>query len=252
MPFTFAHPAIVLPLSKWRRVSFTALVFGSMSPDFEYFLRMRSFSIYSHTMPGLLLFDLPLALILSVLFHAIVKKPMVASLPAWFHRGLHCFAQTSWGLQSWSRLLVFAYSALLGSLTHVIWDAFTHKGAFAVSRWAILQQHFTIAGIDIPVYKLLQHGSSCIGLAAIAYVIAKTASANQDAKVDAVFSTAGKWLYWCAVGVCGILFACCHSLATKGILPFANLLASVVSFLSGSMVGLVIVSWWAGRFVMKK
>ncbi|WP_220463965.1 DUF4184 family protein [Adhaeribacter radiodurans] len=39
MPFTFSHPAIVLPLTlllrKWY--SLTGLVIGSLTPDFEYF-----------------------------------------------------------------------------------------------------------------------------------------------------------------------------------------------------------------------
>lgn len=43
MSFTFSHPAIVSPLNyfpnKW--FSLTGLVIGSLTPDFEYFLRMR-------------------------------------------------------------------------------------------------------------------------------------------------------------------------------------------------------------------
>ena len=54
MPFTFSHPAIVLPLKylpkKW--FSFTGLIIGSMTPDFEYFLRMKVKSDYSHTLNG--------------------------------------------------------------------------------------------------------------------------------------------------------------------------------------------------------
>jgi hypothetical protein len=42
MPFTFAHPAIVLPLKHLpkRWYSLTGLIIGSMTPDFEYFIRM--------------------------------------------------------------------------------------------------------------------------------------------------------------------------------------------------------------------
>ena len=43
MPFTFSHPAIVLPLVRksghW--FSATGLIIGSLTPDFEYFMRMR-------------------------------------------------------------------------------------------------------------------------------------------------------------------------------------------------------------------
>lgn len=39
MPFTFAHPATVLPFAKKhsKHISVTALILGSMAPDFEYF-----------------------------------------------------------------------------------------------------------------------------------------------------------------------------------------------------------------------
>ncbi len=39
MPFTFAHPAAVLPFMKKQSkyISVTALILGSMAPDFEYF-----------------------------------------------------------------------------------------------------------------------------------------------------------------------------------------------------------------------
>lgn len=39
MPFTFAHPAAVLPFAKKhsKHISVTALILGSMASDFEYF-----------------------------------------------------------------------------------------------------------------------------------------------------------------------------------------------------------------------
>ena len=41
MPFTPAHPAIVVPLVRWKPRVFvlSALIVGSMSPDFEYFVQ---------------------------------------------------------------------------------------------------------------------------------------------------------------------------------------------------------------------
>ena len=57
MPFTFSHPAIILPLKKLPKkyISMTGLIVGSIAPDFEYFLRMKS--KYSHTMSGILWYD---------------------------------------------------------------------------------------------------------------------------------------------------------------------------------------------------
>src|SRR5581483_12465816 len=50
VPFTLAHPAAVLPLRR-RGLVFSALVVGSMAPDFEYFFGLKR--PISHTMPGI-------------------------------------------------------------------------------------------------------------------------------------------------------------------------------------------------------
>src|SRR5665647_2066569 len=71
MPFTFSHPAIVLPATylpkKWHSLS--ALIMGSMTPDFEYFIRMKDASKYGHTWTGVFWFDIPMGLLLIFLFH---------------------------------------------------------------------------------------------------------------------------------------------------------------------------------------
>src|SRR5688572_23246956 len=82
MPFTPAHPAIVLPFIKWRYFSATGLIIGSLSPDFEYFFKMSVNSLYSHSKAGLFFFDLPVTLVLSILFHQLVKANFIGNLPA--------------------------------------------------------------------------------------------------------------------------------------------------------------------------
>jgi hypothetical protein len=54
MPFTFAHPAIILPLYKKPHLfSMTALIIGSMVPDFEYFLKVAVKSALNHSLAGI-------------------------------------------------------------------------------------------------------------------------------------------------------------------------------------------------------
>jgi hypothetical protein len=62
MPFTFAHPVVVLPLGKiWGKLfSLTGLVLGSMAPDFIYFIHFRPDSGYGHCIQGFFLLNLPL------------------------------------------------------------------------------------------------------------------------------------------------------------------------------------------------
>src|SRR6478609_2941554 len=98
MPFTFSHPAIILPITylprKW--FSLTGLVVGSLTPDFEYFIRMRVQSDYSHTLSGLFWFDLPLGILLAFIFHNIVRDSLFENLPLILKSRLIRFKQFDW------------------------------------------------------------------------------------------------------------------------------------------------------------
>ncbi|WP_053178170.1 DUF4184 family protein [Peribacillus loiseleuriae] len=61
MPLTFAHPAAILPfLRKSKYINFSAMVLGSMAPDFEYFLSGQPIGEISHTFIGFVAFNLPI------------------------------------------------------------------------------------------------------------------------------------------------------------------------------------------------
>src|SRR3982751_1614052 len=100
MPFTFSHPAIVIPLQKLvgRWVSLTGLVVGSVVPDFEYFIRMRSEKGFSHSIPGVFLFDLPLGLLLCFLFHNVVRNSLFSHLPYFLNSRLSNFKRFNWNI----------------------------------------------------------------------------------------------------------------------------------------------------------
>ncbi|MCS3597529.1 hypothetical protein M2370_002711 [Bacillus sp. JUb91] len=126
MPFTFAHPAAVLPFSKKQvnYISVTALILGSMAPDFEYFLHFRPYGVIGHTWLGFLYLNLPLVFLLAYIYHYILKKPFITHLAKPF-AGYYTYAvDERWGLHTWKDFFVFCYSALFGMLTHVVWDAF--------------------------------------------------------------------------------------------------------------------------------
>lgn len=52
MPFTFAHQAIILPLKKSKRFCSTALIAGSIVPDFEFFFQLREVENIGHRWHG--------------------------------------------------------------------------------------------------------------------------------------------------------------------------------------------------------
>lgn len=162
MPFTLSHPAVTLPLRKYLPLS--ALVVGSMSPDFEYLLRLTGVSRFSHTLPAVFYFCLPVSLLLLWLFHSLIKRPAIELLPAYFKER---FETRSLIFSFWPvpRLLLIMTAIVIGALTHVWWDSFTHEYGYVVERWPLLQRNIVLyAGHELKVFKLLQYGSSVIGL----------------------------------------------------------------------------------------
>lgn len=175
MPFTFAHPAIVLPLTLLppRWASATGLIVGSMTPDFEYFLRMKVQSEYSHSPWGLLWFCVPLGLMLAFLFHEVVKPALMRHLPAALQRRFQPFAAFNWKAYVLRHWPVVCMSVFLGAASHVVWDAFTHEHGYFVQAWPVFTQTVAIGKMEFPVFKLLQHGSTLAGMAAILLFVAK-------------------------------------------------------------------------------
>ena len=80
LPLTFSPPAAVLPLARCRLV-FSALVVGSMSPDFIYFIAAVSGNRFSQSLPGTPFFCVPVGLVVLWLFHAVWKYPLISLFP---------------------------------------------------------------------------------------------------------------------------------------------------------------------------
>lgn len=172
MPFTFSHPALVLPLALLGRrwCSLTGLVVGSVAPDFEYFLRFDYYSAISHTLFGLFFFDLPLGLLLAFLFHGVVREPLFANLPGFLRGRVQAYRGFDWPAHFRAHWVVVLVSILLGALSHVLWDAATHDHGFFVERIPFLTAAFEVTGKEwIPV-RLLERSSSILGLGVIAAV----------------------------------------------------------------------------------
>ena len=184
MPFTFSHPAIVLPLTclsrKW--FSLTGLVIGSLTPDFEYFLRIQMKSIYSHTIDGLFWFDLPLGLLLAFIFHNVVRNSLFDNLPT-FLRSRFCeFKQFDWNKYFKKNWFIVMISVLIGASSHIFWDSFTHEQGLFVQTIPALTDTINILGRQILITKILQHSSTIIGALFIVSVIYRLPKNNTPPK----------------------------------------------------------------------
>jgi hypothetical protein len=171
MPFTFAHPAIVLPFNYLPKkyVSLTALIAGSMAPDFEYFLRMKTLGLYGHTASGWLFFDLPMSLLLAFLFHLVIRNPLISHLPHFLEARLQPYTTFNWKRKFQQHWLVVIFSALVGTGSHLLWDGFTHSNGFFVELIPSLTSSVPI--LNAPVYKLLQHGGTLAGFVVIGWAL---------------------------------------------------------------------------------
>lgn len=165
MPFTPAHPAVVLPFLRSKYVSATGLVLGSMSPDFEYFFKFTVSSHHSHSLGGLFYFDLPVTLLLSYVFHLYVKKNLIDNLPAYFQCRFQIVRQVNFKLIIKQHLFALLLSALAGAATHLLWDAFTHNNTFITGSLSIYKQvRIPYEGVNYPLFYALQHISTAVGL----------------------------------------------------------------------------------------
>lgn len=173
MPFTFCHPAIILPLAKINRnrISATGLIIGSMSPDFEYFIKMRMEKIHGHSFGGLFYFDLPLTLLLCFLFHLFVRDSLIQHLPQPIRRNFTIYQGLDW--ISWVKRhwFVLIYSSLIGIFSHIFWDAFTHSNGFFVRNIPLLQGSTVVFDVLIRKADLLQAMSSVFGAIVIVFVL---------------------------------------------------------------------------------
>jgi hypothetical protein len=171
MPFTFAHPAAAVPLARplGRFSVMSALVIGSMTPDIAFLLPIGVSRAESHSLAGLFWCDLPLGWACYVIYHLLMKRPLIHLLPATAFARLERFATNDW-VHSNRSLLPVLLSVLVGVVTHLLWDSFTHRGSWAVQNFAWLRLHlFTGGGFWIYLYVALQWISSIIGLALLGW-----------------------------------------------------------------------------------
>ena len=159
MPFTGSHPAAVLPFVSVLPAS--ALIVGSMAPDFPYYLPLTTTSWPTHTSWGIVSIDLVLGLTVWVVWHALIAAPAIAYAP----RGLRArlAGRVEPGLRqraaSVRQIGVVAVALILGAASHVLWDEFTHPHRWGMNHIPALAEQWG----PLPGYRWSQYGSGLVG-----------------------------------------------------------------------------------------
>ncbi|MEU0336883.1 DUF4184 family protein [Streptomyces sp. NPDC006193] len=214
MPFTLSHAAAVLPA--FRRdgsgrgaLAPTVLVAGSLAPDLPYYAAGvvpggMEFGAVTHAFTGVVTVDVLIAWALAGLW-LLVREPLLALLPR-ARQGrpaalLRCGAPRA-RVRAASAGRWYG-SAVLGALTHVVWDAFTHH-----DRWGT--RLIPAIGRDrpagVPLFTWLQYGSSAVGAVVITVFVVRAlrlAPGGEPAGVPAL-SRRDRWWALAVIGGCAL------------------------------------------------
>lgn len=164
MSFTLSHPAAALPLRHFlgRAGVLSALFIGSMVPDFALFLPLSIARDQSHHWAGILWFCLPMGMLTYFIFHAFCCPVGIYLLPAPMRARLQPTSAKWIPDAPWWGV---AISIVVGAITHVVWDGFTHANEGMVARWEPLRaEAFQFMGRTFYVHTVLQHGGTLLGL----------------------------------------------------------------------------------------
>ena len=169
MPFTVTHVAAAVPvawLCRWR-VPFSALAIGAMVPDISGFYPQLLDYHATHSLSGVLTHCMPVGLICYYVYHSILKRPMVDLLPAAAGDRLRPWTENPINFAPLAIVMVIV-CITFGAATHVVWDAFTHKGRWGVEMFPMLS-NVVVDSQQRPIrlYALIQHGSSIVFLPAL-------------------------------------------------------------------------------------
>ncbi|WP_019180521.1 DUF4184 family protein [Microbacterium yannicii] len=215
MPFTPSHAVVALPFVRTPLVP-AAIAVGAMTPDLPLFVRGLPLHYgRTHAFEWLPL-TVVLALALLLVWRCVLRPAARELAPAWLARRLpeewdHGAAPALWetfalsrvrpdrdravtssGRVSWGRLALLVLSLLLGVLSHIVWDLFTHEGRWGVTAIPALEADWgALAG-----YKWLQHGSSAVGLAIIGVYLLLWLRHRSAASIRRILPGGLRWAWW--------------------------------------------------------
>ncbi|MFH9662640.1 DUF4184 family protein [Streptomyces sp. NPDC017248] len=214
MPFTLSHAAAVLPAIRREgsgrgRLVPVALVTGSFAPDLPYYAAGflpggMEFGTVTHAFTGVATVDAVLACALAGLW-LLVRDPLLALLPA-ARRGRPAALLRRGAPRARGRAAAAGWwygSAVLGALTHVVWDAFTHHDRWGTRLVPALGRD-RLAGV--PLFTWSQYGSSLAGAVLIVAFVARALRRAPDAVPAGlpVLSVRDRWWALAVIGGCAL------------------------------------------------
>jgi len=208
MPFTPSHAVVALPFVRTPLVP-AAIAVGAMTPDLPLFVRATPIQYgWTHDLlwlPVTVGLALALLLVWRCALRPAVRElsptPLAARLPGEWDEGAVSALRETFGLRRpdaapsrrpWATVLLLVASLVIGVVSHIVWDLFTHEGRWGVAAIPALDE----AWGPLDGYTWLQHASSVVGLAILAvWGLVRLARRRPEASVSRVVPAWTRWVW---------------------------------------------------------
>lgn len=244
MPFTFAHPAAVLPLHRLcpRYLLWSGLIIGSLCPDAAYFVRALPIHAGTDRWWLALVQDIFVGVVLFAVWHTIVKRPAALLLPSKHRLALWSATARPLGPLGGISLRLLP-SLLIGAATHRAWDSLTHHKSMVADHLPALRLVvLSVGSYEMHVTQVLQHGSTIVGLGILLWYYLswlRTAASKNDEPGPAI-PFAWRLLILFAIGGSATAIAAWQTASTPGYIQPSGLVRFVIIFLTAAGSGLVL------------
>lgn len=202
MPFTFSHPAFVLPLAKVRPhyFSYTGLFFGSIAPDCHMYFTFSIYPIIQNNIFGIFYLYLPLAILMSVVFHLLVRNILIMHLPSPFDKRYASILPFDFLAYLKKNYRVFLLSVFIAIAVHLALDNFTHEyTTFTKTYPNMLSSTIDITNLQsVKIYRFLQFLFSIFGLI---FIVVSAFKFNKPLAVYVPISSNKKYFYYTVFAV---------------------------------------------------
>jgi hypothetical protein len=172
-------------------------VAGSMVPDFEAFIRLKSIKLHSHSWIGVFNYDLPLALVLIIIFQTIIREPLFNNLPHPIQNRFHFIKKVSLKGLFITNFWMLLISILIGTISHLLLDGITHLNIMNIQDNALY-----VSSNRESLILFLQILFSTAGLIYMTIETYKLPAQKNNLK-----KSNSKWLYWTMITLLTLVIA---------------------------------------------
>lgn len=124
-------------------------------------------------------------------------------------------------------------SILIGAISHILWDSFTHDHGYFVQAIPTLQNSVDFLGRQIPMLKILQHSSTLLGGLVIAFAIYKLPT--NELKNERI-----NLKYWAILAGLTLTIIMIRLLSGLDFKQYGNV---IVTAISAGLISLIITPW---------